>query len=132
MEIETDTGVRVRAKFIGGLLIALMLVLSFVIILRPASFLYLAGIVIPGGYLIYRCFTTKQIGFSGLISINTGRFICLGSLIFGLVLHHSISPAFAYSWYIAAAMFMFYEPVILNFFVLINLVPPFISDDDFK
>ena len=122
----------VRAKFVGCLLAILLLVLLLSALVQPSSLLYTIGVVIPGLYLLVLCFRGNQKSFSGLVRLNVARLIYLGCLFTGLVIHYYISSDFAIGWYVSVFIFMFYEPIVFNFFVMLNLIPPANTESGYK
>jgi hypothetical protein len=122
----------VRAKFVGCLLAILLLLFLFSAAIESSSLLYTVGVVIPALYLLILCFSTTQKEFSGLVRLNVARLIYVSCLSIGAVIHYFISPDFAIGWYISVFAFIFYEPVVFNFFVMLNLIPPANTESGYK
>ena len=130
--MKIDQSKIVRAKFVGCLLAILVFFLLFSAAVKFSNLSYTVGVVVPALYLLILCFSVNKKEFSGIVPLKVARLIYISCLFIGVVIHNFISPDFAIGWYISVFAFIFYEPAVFNFFVMLNVIPPANTKSGYK
>lgn len=115
----------VRAKFLGGLLLFLLIPTCLVATIKPESFRYTSGLIIPLGLLSLWCFLSGRRKASELLKQWQALASSASILFLAVFLHVSLGSDYAISLYFSAFVYFSLTNLFQNILVLLGLyVPP--------
>jgi hypothetical protein len=105
---------QVRPRFVATLITIFLVPLYLAAAVQPTVLVHVVGILIPFTWFVAKCWRTTQQTYAGLLDKTQARWIYLPCLVAGTTAYVVLKPSLSVSWFISAAWFLCYEPVVYN------------------